>query len=61
MAPSEIIIENINATMSMEDMPLSQSDKERIKECIEGNVNFQEAVTLLIQNHLHKDVSSDAD
>lgn len=56
MSQSEVIIENVNATMSMEDMPLSQSDKERIKECIDGKVSFQEAVTLLIQKHMHKQV-----
>lgn len=56
MTRSDIIIENVNATMSMEDMPLSQSDKQRIKECIDGKVSFQEAVTLLIQKHTHKQV-----
>ena len=56
MSQSEVIIENVNATMSMEDMPLSQSDKERIKECIDGKVSFQEAVTLIIQKHMHKQV-----
>lgn len=54
MSRSDIIIENVNATMSMEDMPLSQSDKQRIQECIDGKVSFQEAVTLLIQKHTHK-------
>ncbi len=54
MNRSDIIIENVNATMSMEDMPLLQSDKERIQECIDGKVSFQEAITLLIQKHTHK-------
>lgn len=54
MNRSDIIIENVNATMSMEDMPLSQSDRQRIQECIDGKVSFQEAVTLLIQKHTHK-------
>lgn len=56
MSRSEIIIENVNETMSMEDMPLSQSDKERIQECIDGKVSFQEAVTQLMQNHMNEQV-----
>lgn len=54
MSRSDIIIENVNATMSMEDIPLSQSDRQRIQECIDGKVSFQEVVTLLIQMHTHK-------
>jgi hypothetical protein len=47
-------VKALQLTMSMEDMPLSQSDKERIQECIDGKVSFQEAITLLIQKHTHK-------
>lgn len=53
MSKSEIIIENVNATMSMEDMPLLESDRIRIQECIEGKVDFQEAINILILKYTH--------
>ncbi len=50
----ERIIENVNATMSMEDMPLLDSDKERMRECLEGKVDFQDAINALINKYMHK-------
>ncbi|WFR55642.1 hypothetical protein QA584_18775 [Anaerocolumna sp. AGMB13025] len=54
MSNSETIIENVNATMSMEDMPLLDSDKEHIRECLEGKVDFQDAINALINKYMHK-------
>jgi hypothetical protein len=54
MNNSERIIENVNATMSMEDMPLLESDRKRIQECIEGKVDFQDAINVLIRKYMHK-------
>jgi hypothetical protein len=51
---AERIIENVNATMSMEDMPLLDSDKERMRECLEGKVDFQDAINVLINKYMHK-------
>lgn len=53
MSKSEKIIENVNATMSMEDMPLLDSDKKRIQDCIEGKIDFQDAINILIRKHMH--------
>ncbi len=54
MSKTERIIENVNATMSMEDMPLLESDRKRMQECIEGRVDFQEAINELIRKFMHK-------
>ena len=54
MSKTERIIENVNATMSMEDMPLLESDKKRMQECIEGKVDFQDAINELIRKYMHK-------
>lgn len=48
------IIENTNATMSMENMPLLKEDKERIRECLEGKVSFQEAIDKLVKEYTNK-------
>lgn len=45
------IIDNINATMSMEDMPLLKEDKERIRACLEGKVSYEDAVQKLIEEY----------
>ncbi len=54
MSDTERIIENVNATMGMEGMPLSDEDRERVKECIEGKVSFQSAVEQLIGKYTRK-------
>lgn len=54
MSNSERIIENVNATMSMENMPLLDSDKERMRECLEGKVDFEDAINALISKYMHK-------
>ncbi len=47
------IIENVNATMSMEDMLLSESDRKRMRECLDGKIAFQDAVNELIFKYQH--------
>ncbi|WP_206459761.1 hypothetical protein [Anaerovorax sp. IOR16] len=54
MSDFERIIENVNATMSMEDMPLKPIDKERIKNCLEGSISFQDAVKNLVTKYFRK-------
>lgn len=56
MSKTERIIENVNATMSMEDMPLQEPDKKRLQECIEGKVDFQVAINVLIRKYMHRQV-----
>ena len=36
MSDTERIIANVNATMAMEGMPLTNDDKMRIRDCLEG-------------------------
>ena len=54
MSDIDRIIENVNATMSMENMPLHDEDRERMRECLEGNKSFQETIDILIKKHTHK-------
>ncbi|MBB6714540.1 antitoxin VbhA family protein [Clostridium gasigenes] len=56
MSNTDRIIENVNATMRMEGMPLLDKDKERIKDCIEGKISFQDAIDLLVNKYMHKKV-----
>lgn len=51
------IIDNINATMSMEDIPLLKEDKERLRECLEGKVSYEDAINKLIKYYTHKQVN----
>ncbi|WP_286315998.1 antitoxin VbhA family protein [Romboutsia ilealis] len=57
MNKSDRIINNINATMSMEDMPLLKEDKERLRECLEGKVSYEDAINKLIKQYAHKQVN----
>lgn len=54
MTKNEKILENVNATMSMENLPLEQEDKERIMECLEGKQTFKSAIDLLINKYTQK-------
>lgn len=56
MNENDRIIENVNATMAMENMALTLEDKIRVRECLEGKVSFQDAVETLIQKYTHKQV-----
>jgi len=47
------IIENVNATMNMEDMPLSDENRKYMRECIEGQIEFQDVVNALIFKYRH--------
>lgn len=57
MSKYDRIINNINATMSMEDMPLLKEDKERLRECLEGKVSYEDAINKLIKQYTHKQVN----
>lgn len=51
MSDIERIISNVNATMSMEGMPLTENDKIRIAECIEGKKSFDAAVREIVEHY----------
>lgn len=56
MGKNDRIIDNINATMSMEDMPLLKEDKERLRDCLEGKVSYEDAIDKLIKQYKHNKV-----
>jgi hypothetical protein len=47
----EYIIENINFTMSMEDMPLTVENKYQLRECLEGKIDFDKLITQTITKY----------
>lgn len=48
------IIENVNATMTLENITLLQEDKEKIRECLEKKDSFENAVNELIKKYVQK-------
>lgn len=47
----ERIIGDINGTMAIEGMPLTEGDKERLRECLTGKVSYDEMVKRLVKKH----------
>jgi len=47
----EYIIENINFTMSMEDMPLTVENKYQLREGLEGKIDFDKLITQTITKY----------
>jgi len=47
----EYIIENINFTMSMEDMPLTVENKYQLREGLEGNIDFDKLIAQTITKY----------
>jgi len=45
----ERIIANVNATMAMEGMPLTDDDKARLRLCLNGEKSFEETVAELVK------------
>lgn len=48
MSEVERIISNVNATMEMENMPLTDDDKDMLKSCLEGKVMFDDMLNSLV-------------
>lgn len=53
MSKNDRVIKNINATMEMEGMPLLKEDEERLRECLEGKVSYEDAINTLIKQYAH--------
>lgn len=49
MSEAERIVANVNASMEMEGMPLTEDEKNRIKDCIEGRKSFDEEIKKLVE------------
>lgn len=47
----EQIIGEVNGTMAMEGMPLTDQDKDRLRECITGKTSYDEMVRRLVKKH----------
>ncbi len=51
MKDVEKMIGQVNGTMAMEGMPLTEQDKDRLRECITGKTSYDEMVRRLVQKH----------
>jgi len=47
----ENIIENIDFSMKMEDMPLTEEDKSRLRICLNGDIDINEVLQETIKKH----------
>ena len=47
----ENIIENIDFSMAMEDMPLTIEDKTRLRDCLDGTLNVDKILQEVIKKH----------
>jgi hypothetical protein len=47
----ENIIDNIDFTMKMEDIPLTDEDKNRLRDCLNGTVDVNKILQRVIKNH----------
>jgi len=47
----ENIIENIDFSMKMEDMPLTEEDKSRLRICLNGKKDINEVLQETIKKH----------
>ena len=47
----EYIIKNIDFSMRMEDMPLTEEDKSRLRTCLNGNKDINEVLQETIKKH----------
>jgi hypothetical protein len=47
----ENVVENIDFSMKMEDMPLTDEDKNRLRDCLNGTVDFENILQEVIRKH----------
>jgi len=48
---SEYIIGNIDFTMSMEDMPLTNENKEEMRKCIDGKIDLNKLIVETVNKY----------
>ncbi len=56
MTKTERIIENVNATMAMENMPLTDENKRTIERYLDGVEAFEDILSSVIQKYSHERV-----
>lgn len=49
MTDNERILENVNATMQMEDFYITENEKELILDCLNGTKDFETEIESIIQ------------
>lgn len=54
MSELECIIANVDATMSMEGMPLTDEDRTRILNCLTGKSTFDNEIKNIIEKFMKK-------
>jgi hypothetical protein len=47
----ENVIENIDFSMKMEDMPLTNEDKSRLRDCLNGTLDADKILQEIIKKH----------
>jgi hypothetical protein len=47
----ENIVENIDFSMTMEDMPLTNEDKKRLRDCLNGIADVDDILQEVIKKH----------
>jgi hypothetical protein len=52
----ENIIKNIDFSMKMEDMPLTEDDKIRLRNCITGKTDINKVLQETIKKHIRTEV-----
>ena len=50
MSDLEAIVANVDASMKMEGMPLTDEDKKRILDCLSGKTSFELEIKKIIDN-----------
>jgi hypothetical protein len=47
----ENVIENIDFSMTMEDMPLTNEDKNRLRDCLNGKLDIDKIIKETVKKH----------
>jgi hypothetical protein len=47
----ENVVENIDFSMKMEDMPLTDEDKNRLRDCLNGTTDVEKILQKVIKKH----------
>ena len=52
----ENIIKNIDFSMEMEDMPLTNEDRDRLRACLNGTIDIDKILQEIIKKHTLSEV-----
>lgn len=54
MTKNEKIVENVNASMSMEGMPLTEEEKKLGLKCLNGELDFRDVINDLVKQYTNR-------